>query len=54
MRDNSIREQQQTNEVDVQHCDGKTNLSDFMTKEDKDPKHFQELRNQVVVSPPAI
>ena len=54
MRDNSVREQQQANEVDVRHCEGKTNLSDFLSKEDKDTKHFQQLRNQVVTAPSAI
>ena len=51
MRDNSIRENQQAGFINVQHCDGKRNLSDMFTKEDKDIGHYLDTRDHVVTHP---
>jgi len=37
--------------LDVKHIEGKINPSDIFTKEDKDIKHFQSLRNSLVQPP---
>ena len=40
MRENAIREAVATDFVSIQHVEGKVNLSDLFTKEDKDTVHF--------------
>ena len=37
--------------LDIKHIEGKINPSDIFTKEDKDVKHFQSLRNSLVQPP---
>ena len=51
MRENSVRENQQTNTIDVQNCVGKVHISDMFSKEDNDTQHFQKLRNHTVQEP---
>mmetsp|Transcript_12968 Transcript_12968/g.18518 ORF Transcript_12968/g.18518 Transcript_12968/m.18518 type:complete len:610 (-) Transcript_12968:168-1997(-) len=41
MRENAVRESVQNKFIDVQHVDGKTNLSDIFTKEDRCVDSFQ-------------
>ena len=36
----SVRLHQRLNHIDVQHIAGKRNISDILTKEEKDPLHF--------------
>ena len=50
--ENAIRELVQNAFVQVQHINGKNNLSDMFTKEDKDVGHFLNIRNLVLSSPP--
>ena len=40
MRKNAVREAVQTNFVRVKYVSGKVNLSDMLTKEDKDKVHY--------------
>ncbi len=48
MRENAIREAVANDFVSVQHIEGKINLSDMFTKEDKDTEHFIFLRDLVL------
>ena len=52
MRENSIRELQAVDFVDVRHIRGDRNLSDMYTKEDKDDNHFIECRDATMAYPP--
>ena len=38
----------------IKHIGGKLNLSDLFTKEDKDAKHFLEIRNAVMTKAPEV
>jgi deoxyuridine 5'-triphosphate nucleotidohydrolase len=48
IRENAIRESVQNNFILVKHIQGKLNLSDMFTKEDKDVGHFLTIRNLVM------
>ena len=48
IRENAIRESVQSQIITIKHTDGKTNLADLFTKEDKDVKHFHTLRDLLV------
>ncbi len=48
IRENAVRESVQRNFIQVKHIEGKTNLSDMFTKEDKDPAHFIKIRDFVL------
>jgi len=48
IRENAIRE---TNFIKIEHICGKINPADMFTKEDKDPQHFQNLRDTIVTPP---
>ena len=51
IRENAIRESVQNKKVQLVHIDGKTNLADLFTKEDKDIAHFITIRNQILCLP---
>ena len=48
IRENAIRESVQNGFVNIKHIDGKINLADLFTKEDKDGEHFIALRDLLV------
>ncbi len=48
IRENAVRESVQRNFIQVKHIEGKTNLSDMFTKEEKDPAHFLTIRDFVL------
>ena len=51
MRENAIRENVQRKYIQILHCDGKTNVADIFTKEDKDREHFLKMRDCIVCDP---
>lgn len=48
MRENAIREAVANDFVSVKHIEGKVNLADMFTKEDKDVEHFVRTRDHVM------
>jgi hypothetical protein len=48
IRENAVRESQQKGFIITKHCQGKYNLSDMFTKEDKDIGHFIEIRDHMM------
>ena len=52
IRENAIREAIATNFISVQHVEGKFNLADIFTKEDKDVEHFIEIRDYMLADSP--
>ena len=48
IRENAVRESQHTGFICTKHCQGKYNLSDMFTKEDKNPAHFIEIRDHIM------
>jgi deoxyuridine 5'-triphosphate nucleotidohydrolase len=48
MRENAIREAVATDFVSVQHIEGKLNLADMFTKEDRDTEHFIQVRDHIM------
>ena len=52
MHENAIRELQAMDFVEVRHIRGDRNLSDMLTKEDKDSSHYIEYRDADMVYPP--
>ena len=48
IRENAVRESVQSGFIKVKHIEGKRNLSDMFTKEDRDIGHFLEVRNLVL------
>jgi hypothetical protein len=48
IRENAVREAQQKGFISTKHCQGKYNLSDMFTKEDKNPAHFIEIRDHMM------
>ena len=49
IKENGVRENKHL--VDIQHCEGKTNLSDLMTKEDKNATHYISIRDKTTPPP---
>jgi hypothetical protein len=49
IRENAIRESVQSDFITVLHIEGKVNLADLFTKEDKDADHFISLVNLLLV-----
>ena len=47
MRENSTREQQLLNFCKVRHINGRCNISDLFTKEDKDNQHYIAIRDTI-------
>ncbi len=48
IRENAIRESIATNFINVKHIEGRVNLADIFTKEDKDADHFIEIRDFIL------
>jgi hypothetical protein len=48
IRENAIRESVINKFVDVRHCEGKRNLSDMFTKEDRDAAHYIIIRDYIM------
>jgi hypothetical protein len=54
IQENAIRESVENNFIIVKHIEGKINLADMFTKEDKDAKHFLEIRNVILTDKASI
>ena len=48
MRENAVRESVQNGFITTKHCEGKYNLSDMFTKEDKDILHYITIRDNIM------
>jgi hypothetical protein len=48
MRENAVRESVQNGFIETKHCEGKYNLSDMFTKEDKDILHYITIRDHIM------
>ena len=51
IRENAVRESVQNGFATIKHIEGKINLSDMFTKEDKDVSHFLTLQNLIFIFP---
>ena len=45
IRDNAVRESVQSGFIEVKHIEGRLNLLDMFTKEDKNVSHFLDIRD---------
>ena len=50
LRENFIRENVISNNIQVSHIPGKNNISDILTKEFKDTSHFLAARDSVLMN----
>ena len=50
MRENAIREQYQSGQINVLHIAGKINPSDMFTKEENSTEYFQETRDSIMIT----
>ena len=50
MRENAIREQYQSGQINVLHIAGKINPSDMFTKEEKSTERLQETRDSLMIT----
>ena len=48
IRENAVRESVLAELIQVLHINGKVNLADIFTKEDKDAQHFMSIRDQIM------
>ena len=48
IRENAVRESVLNGFIEVKHIQGKVNLSDLFTKEDKDTGHFITIRDFII------
>ena len=48
IRENLIRENVASKFIEIKHCEGKLNIADLFTKEDKDVSHFCTIRDVLV------
>ena len=48
IRENAVRESVQSKFIEVRHIDGRINLADLFTKEDRDTKHFLSIQDILV------
>ena len=48
IKENVIRENIQKKTIDISHVEGKINIADIFTKEDKDHNHFLQMRNTIL------
>ena len=48
IRENAIREAVLNKFIEVKHCEGKRNLSDMFTKEDRDAPHYIIIRDNIM------
>uniref|UniRef100_A0A7S2DXU3 Uncharacterized protein n=1 Tax=Helicotheca tamesis TaxID=374047 RepID=A0A7S2DXU3_9STRA len=53
MRENAVRESVQSGFATIKHINGKSNLSDIFTKEDRDTTHYLTVRGQLMSLPPS-
>ena len=53
IRENVVQESVQNKFVEIKHIQVNLNLSDVFTKEDKDVRHFIQIRNVVLTPPPS-
>ena len=53
IRENAVREAVQAKIIHLQHIDGKINIADLFTKEDKDTAHFVSIRDILVQDVPS-
>jgi len=54
IKENHVRENVQRRVVHISHVDGKRNLADLFTKEDKNTEHFILMRDALLTAPPII
>ena len=52
IRENAIREAVANDFVNIQHIEGRLNLADIFTKEDKDVEHFIQIRDFLLADSP--
>ena len=50
IRENAVRESVQNNFMLIKHIEGKVNLADIFTKEDRDALHYMTIRDLLVTS----
>ena len=50
MRENAIREQYQSGQINVLYIAGKINPSGMLTKEEKSTEYFQETRDSIMIT----
>ena len=48
IRENAVRENIQNKNITISHVEGKINIADIFTKEDKDHTHFINMRNTIL------
>ncbi len=48
IRENAVREGVQAGQIQVKHIEGKLNISDLFTKEDKDVQHYQLIVSHIM------
>jgi hypothetical protein len=48
IRENTIREAVASDFISVQHIEGKLNLADMFTKEDRDTEHYIQMRDFIM------
>ena len=48
IKENAVRENIQRKTITISHVEGKVNIADIFTKEDKDQLHFIILRNKLL------
>jgi hypothetical protein len=51
MRENAIREEVYNKHIKILHIEGKVNMSDLFTKEDKDRRHFKTIVDLLLYDP---
>eukprot|EP00957_Ditylum_brightwellii_P145363 11070079-Ditylum_brightwellii.AAC.1 len=54
MRENAVCKAVKTNFVTISHIGGKVNLSNIVTKEDRDKEHFLSIRDTPMSDPAAV
>ena len=52
IRENLVRENVANKFITVKHCEGKLNIADLFTKEDRDTAHFLSIRDILVQDVP--
>ena len=52
IKENAVRENIQNKNITVSHIEGKINIADIFTKEDKDHNHYIEMRNKLLYNIP--
>ena len=52
IKENVVRENVANKTISISHVEGKVNIADIFTKEDKDLNHFLSIRNLLLFDPP--